>query len=97
MTPYLPIGTRRVSMPSGMLLVVSDLWIISRSRSTRLSYEETVRLGRALIDASGNQHISYPNEPMATAVVSDYLGVLSPKALDRIAEVLGEADMEQRA
>jgi hypothetical protein len=34
---------------------------------------------------------------MATAVVSDYLGVLSPKALDRIAEVLGEADMEQRA
>jgi hypothetical protein len=73
-----------------MLLVVSDLWIISRSRSTRLS-------GRALIDASGNQHISYPNEPMATAVVSDYLGVLSPKALDRIAEVLGEADMEQRA
>ena len=75
---------------------VTDLWIISRSRSTKLSDSETVRLGRSLIDASAKSHVWYPDAPMATAVIADYTGSLSTKALARVTDVLGEVDMEAR-
>jgi Cysteine-rich CPCC/SMI1 / KNR4 family (SUKH-1) len=73
---------------------MADLWLVSRSRVKSLTYRETVRLGRVLIDASSKSHVWYPEAPTATVVIREYAGGLSPLASQRLTEVLGHFDAE---
>jgi hypothetical protein len=76
---------------------MADLWITSRERAERLTNAETVRLGRALMHASHKAHVWYrDDQPRATAVIREYTGELSPMARSRVAEVLGDFDLELR-
>lgn len=78
-------------------LRVADLWLTSRERVERLTNAETVRLGRALIEASATGHVWYPDDAAnATAVITNYAGELSSKARDPATEILGDFDSDLR-
>ncbi len=72
---------------------VSDLHIVSRSRTGRLTNNETVKLGRVLLESSRTAHISYPDRTQtAVAIVHDYSGALTAAARHRLTDMLGGFD-----
>ena len=71
---------RRGESPS-----LAEAWLTDR---------EAVRRGRVLIDASSKSSVWYPDAPTATVVIRGYAGELSPKAIQGLAEVLGDFDTE---
>jgi len=94
--PDLPIGYSLAGREYGHHACVADLWLISHERSDKLTDAETVRLGRQLIESSASARVSYPESSKATAIVHDFTGSLSPKALARASEIFGAHDEEVR-
>jgi hypothetical protein len=70
---------------------VPDLRISSLSRTTRLSNDETVKLGRALAATSSKLHVSFPDDGRTVmAIVHDYVGPPPSEAeWAAVASVLG--------
>lgn len=67
-----------------------DLWLVSRSRTKRLSFEETIQVGRLLAELSGGCEISFRTEEPTTSIVIMGFDSELPAAAGAVcAEVLG--------